>query len=83
VLRHTTGTFGVRETAGHRFADARRMEEVVVTGCTVRMKVGPERAKPEREDVTRAAVASGLPAHEVASRAEEAWRRVSRPRDES
>lgn len=76
VLRRTTGTFGVRETAGHRWADARRMEEVVVTGATVRMKVGPERAKPEHDDVSKAASATGLTAHEVASRAEEAWRRT-------
>jgi len=74
VLRHTTGTFGVRVTPGHRWADARRMDEVAVTGVTIRMKVGPERAKPEHDDVARAAAATGLPVHEIASRAEAVWR---------
>ncbi len=74
VLRRTTGTFGVRETSGRRWADARRMHEVVVTGATIRMKIGPERAKPEHDDVARAAAATGLPTHEIASRAEAAWR---------
>jgi uncharacterized protein (DUF111 family) len=38
------------------------------------MKVGYGRAKPEFDDVTLVAAATGVPVHEVASRAEEAWR---------
>ena len=34
-----------------------------------------DRAKPEFDDVERAASETGLAPHEVASRAEEAWRR--------
>jgi hypothetical protein len=40
----------------------------------VRMKVGYGRAKPEFEDVALIATATGVAVHEVASRAEEAWR---------
>ena len=41
------------------------------------MKVGPERAKPEFDDVARASARTGLPVHQVASLAEEAWRRAA------
>jgi uncharacterized protein (DUF111 family) len=40
----------------------------------VRMKVGYGRAKPEFEDIALIAGATGVAVHEVASRAEEAWR---------
>ncbi len=75
VLRSTTGTFGVRAFTGERWPSARTMDEVVVEGSSVRVKVGPDRAKPEFDDVARAASETGLAPHEVASRAEEAWRR--------
>lgn len=80
VVRATTGTFGVRATPGERWPGARRMAQVTVTGEQVRMKVGHGRAKPEADDVARVARVTGLPLHEVASRAEEAWRRRSPPR---
>ena len=75
VLRAATGTFGVRATAGERWPSARTMDEVTVQGLPVRMKVGVGRAKPEPDDVAQVARATGLPLHEVASRAEEEWRR--------
>jgi pyridinium-3,5-bisthiocarboxylic acid mononucleotide nickel chelatase len=75
TMRQATGTFGVRTTKATRWAEARTMDEVAVTGETVRMKVTGERAKPEHDDVERVAAVTGLNAHEVASRAEEAWRR--------
>jgi uncharacterized protein (DUF111 family) len=50
---------------------------------TVRMKVTEGRAKPEFDDVAAIARKTGATLHEVASRAEEAWRsghpRVGRP----
>ncbi|MGH9086576.1 MAG: nickel pincer cofactor biosynthesis protein LarC [Acidimicrobiales bacterium] len=75
VFRSSTGTFGVRATAGQRWPSAREMAEVTVAGEAVRMKVGAGRAKPEPDDVARVAGHTGLPLHEVVSRAEEAWRR--------
>jgi pyridinium-3,5-bisthiocarboxylic acid mononucleotide nickel chelatase len=75
VFRSTTGTFGVRAVSGERWPGARVAGEVQVEGQPVRVKVGPGRVKPEFDDVDRVAALTGLPLHEVASRAEEAWRR--------
>ena len=46
----------------------------------VRMKVGYGRAKPEFDDVALIAATTGAAVHEVASRAEEAWRLSQRQR---
>ena len=43
------------------------------------MKVIGGRAKPEFDDVALVAAKTGAPPHEVASRAEEAWRATQRP----
>ena len=43
------------------------------------MKVGYGRAKPEFDDVALVAAKTGAPPHEIASRAEEAWRAARRP----
>ncbi len=75
VVRRTTGSFGVRAVRGERWPESRHEEEVHVEGHPVQMKVGLTRAKAEAEDVARVAAATGLDVHEVASRAEEAWRR--------
>lgn len=75
LVREQTGTFGVRAIAATRWAAARDQREVEVEGLAVRMKVGPHRAKPEHDDVVAVSEATGLGAHEVASRAEEALRR--------
>ncbi|HEY1733979.1 MAG TPA: nickel insertion protein [Acidimicrobiales bacterium] len=74
VVARTTGTFGMRAVGGERWPAARQMAEVAVGDETIRMKVGDGRAKPEFDDVVRAAGRTGLPAREIASRAEEAWR---------
>jgi hypothetical protein len=78
VIHTTTGTFGVRATAAERWPAARTIDEVLIDGRVVRMKVGYGRAKPEFEDVARIATATGAAVHEVSSRAEEAWRRAER-----
>ncbi|MGO8862414.1 MAG: nickel pincer cofactor biosynthesis protein LarC [Acidimicrobiales bacterium] len=78
VVSASTGTFGVRATAAERWPVARRLDEVTIDGKVVRMKVGYGRAKPEFDDVVSIATASGRGVHEVASRAEEAWRRSRR-----
>jgi pyridinium-3,5-bisthiocarboxylic acid mononucleotide nickel chelatase len=74
VIHFTTGTFGVRASAVERWPAARSFDQVTIDGMVVRMKVGYGRAKPEFEDIAQIATATGVPVHEVASRAEEAWR---------
>jgi len=76
VIHSSTGTFGVRATPTERWPAARTLGEVTIDGKVVRMKIGSGRAKPEFDDVVSIAQASGLAVHEVASRAEEAWRRA-------
>jgi hypothetical protein len=78
VLRRTTGSFGVRATRGERWPSPRTLDEVRVDGESVRMKVGPDRAKAEWDDVARVATRTGRSASEVSSLAEEAWRRRTR-----
>jgi len=78
VMHTTTGTFGVRATAAERWPAARTFDEVVIDGKVVRMKIGYGRAKPEFEDIALIATATGIAVHEVASRAEEAWRLAQR-----
>ncbi len=75
VVQSSTGSLGVRATTAQRWPAARSMAEVEVGGERVRIKVAAARAKPEFDDVARAAARTGLPLHEVSSLAEEAWRR--------
>ncbi len=82
LLRSATGTYGVRGHQGERWPSARRMASIDVEGEPVRMKVGPRRAKPEFDDVVRAAQRTGLPVSEVAWRAEVAWRERGGPAGE-
>ena len=77
VIERTTGTMGVRATAVERWPAARRLGQVVVDGMTIRMKVTRGRAKPEFDDVALVAAETGASLHDVASRAEEAWRATS------
>ena len=78
-IQRVTGTMGIRATAVERWPVARELEQVTVDGITIRMKVISGRAKPEFDDVALAAAKTGAPPHEVASRAEEAWRAARRP----
>jgi uncharacterized protein (DUF111 family) len=78
-IERTTGTMGVRSVAVERWPQARRFEQVEVAGMAVRMKVTGRRAKPEFDDVAAVAAKTGLMPHEVASRAEEAWRARAGP----
>jgi uncharacterized protein (TIGR00299 family) protein len=70
ILLRETGTLGFRQQAVERFALPRSSLLVDVAGQTVRVKLGPNRAKAEHEDCVRAAGALGLPVREVARRAE-------------
>jgi hypothetical protein len=78
-IERITGTMGVRATTVERWPLAREMGEVLVDGMTVRMKAAGPRAKPEFDDVATVATKTGASLHDVASRAEEAWRAASRP----
>ncbi len=78
-IQRITGTMGVRATAVQRWPVARELAQVTVDGIVIRMKVISGRAKPEFDDVALAATKTGSPPHEVASRAEEAWRATQRP----
>jgi uncharacterized protein (TIGR00299 family) protein len=73
-VQRLTGTMGVRATAAERWPVARELAQTTVAGMTVRMKVTNGRAKPEFDDVALVAARTGASLHEVASRAEEAWR---------
>jgi hypothetical protein len=73
-IARATGTMGIRAMPAERWPVAREMSTVVIDGITIRMKVTSGRAKPEFDDVALAAAKTGAPLHEVASRAEEAWR---------
>ena len=80
-MRRLTGTLGVRATAVERWPQARTIDQVTVDGVVVRMKVdraGQARVRRRGARGRR----DGAPLHEVASRAEEAWRAASgRPPD--
>ena len=78
-MQRVTGTMGIRATAVERWPVARSLDQVTVDGMTIRMKVSSGRAKPEFDDVAQVASKTRTPPHEVASRAEEAWRAGPHP----
>ena len=76
VLAEETGTLGVRTTAQTRWTAPRAVEEVVIDGQVIRLKVADgdrRRAKVEHDDAAAAARHLGLPLLEVVARAREAW----------
>jgi uncharacterized protein (TIGR00299 family) protein len=73
-IERVTGTMGIRATAVERWPVARALQQVIVDGMSIRMKISSGRAKPEFEDVALVAEKTGASPHEVGSRAEEAWR---------
>ncbi len=74
LLVTATGSFGVRATLGERWPRARRLDQVLVEGRPVQMKVGHGRAKAEFADVAAVAAATGLTLREVDLAAQAAWR---------
>jgi uncharacterized protein (TIGR00299 family) protein len=74
VVTTETGALGLRQQMVQRRALPRRTLEVEVEGERVRVKAGPYRLKAEHDDCIIAASHLGLPAREVARRAEEAAR---------
>ncbi len=74
ILRESTGTLGVRVTAGERWPAARTIESVWIDGQLIRIKVSAGRVKAEHDDVALAARRTGQTLREVAFRAEALWR---------
>jgi uncharacterized protein (TIGR00299 family) protein len=74
TMTSATGSLGVRATALERWPHARTEGTVSVDGEPVRVKVGAGRVKAEHDDVVDAARRLRRPVHEVAARAEAAWR---------
>ena len=72
VMRHETGTLGVRGTTLDRWPAARTEGVVEVDGHPVRVKVGAGRTKVEHDDAAFVARATGRPLREVLARAEAA-----------
>jgi len=70
-----TGSLGVRGQRLERWPQARLDHEVDVDGRRIRVKVSAGRVKVEHDEAVRAAKLLGLPAREVVSLAEQAWRR--------
>ena len=74
VVRETTGSLGVRVTAGGRWPAARSVESVWVDGQMIRVKVASGRVKAEYEDVALAARRTGQSLRELSFRTEAQWR---------
>ena len=76
VMLDESGSLGVRISTVKREALPREMITVEVDGHSVRIKVGPSRAKVEFEDAASVARTLGLPLREVIARAEAAYESV-------
>jgi len=74
VVRETTGSLGVRVTAGERWPAARSIQSVWIDGQMIRVKVAAGKVKAEYEDVAQAARRTGASVRELSFRAEARWR---------
>lgn len=79
VFRTETGTLGVRGATVHRWPEPRTVDEVIVDGHSVRVKVSPGRTKAEFDDAERAARAAGRPVRDVLAEAEAGTRWHTEP----
>jgi pyridinium-3,5-bisthiocarboxylic acid mononucleotide nickel chelatase len=69
ALLAETGSLGARLHVVQRHALPRTTTTVTVAGHSIRVKLGPHRAKPEHDDVAAAALATGMPLRVVAEEA--------------
>ena len=74
VVRETTGSLGVRVTAGERWPAARSIQSVWIDGQMIRVTVAAGKVKAEYEDVAQAARRTGASVRELSFRAEARWR---------
>jgi uncharacterized protein (TIGR00299 family) protein len=82
VVRETTGSLGVRVTAGERWPAARSTDSVRIDGQLIRVKVAAGKVKAEYEDVALASRRTGQSLRELAFWAEARWREEHRGRDD-
>ena len=73
LIASQTATLGIRQRTVDKYESPRRTELVTLDGHTVRIKVGPNGAKPEHDDVVAVALATGDGVRLVAARALAAW----------
>ena len=71
VLLHETGSLGMRGSIVQRWPQ--RRDEIVVhlSGHPIRVKLSPDRAKPEHDDAVAAATSLGMPLRLVLEQAAE------------
>lgn len=69
VIMAETGTLGVRHHRTERRVAPRTVVSVEVDGHRIGIKIGPDGAKPEYDDIAAAAAATGFPARLLARRA--------------
>ena len=79
LLTSETGTLGVRRSTVDKVVLDRRTDTVDLDGHPVRIKVGPHGAKPEHDDLVRAAESLGRPLREVELAARALWAGADRP----
>ena len=85
LLLTETGTLGVKVRRIDRYSMPRRIEEIIVGGCTVHVKVAvldgiAIRAVPEYEDCRAVAAEQGRPLRDVLAEATAIARRFLEPR---
>lgn len=73
TLLRETGSLGCRTMAATKHVLPRTFDEVTVRGQIIRMKVGPNGAKPELDDLVDAASATGLPVRQLDLESRLAW----------
>lgn len=73
LLASETGTLGVRSTEVTKFVRPRRTSTVTVRGSELRIKVGPDGAKAEHDDLVALSEQTGVPVRRLAAEAAAAW----------
>jgi pyridinium-3,5-bisthiocarboxylic acid mononucleotide nickel chelatase len=74
LLAKETGTLGIRSSAVTKQVYPRTFDTVMVDGHEIAIKSGPYGAKPEFEDVKRAALVTDRSAIEISREALTIWR---------
>ncbi len=69
LVMRETGSLGVRQQTVERHARDRQIHEVDVLGHAIRIKAGPDGAKPEFDDCAAAARALNLPLRQIQAQA--------------
>jgi uncharacterized protein (TIGR00299 family) protein len=73
VISAETGTLGIREESVAKHIQPRHVVDVDVDGVLVRVKVGPDGAKPEYDDLVALAATTGRPLRELSAEVLRRW----------